>query len=40
MLDPKHNTKLPRLVEALSLLGRRLFISVDTAACISSISRS
>ena len=32
MLDPKHNTQLTRLVEALSLLGQRLFISIDTAA--------
>lgn len=32
MLDPRHPTKLPRIKEALEVLGKRLILSVDEAA--------
>ena len=32
ILDPKHATKLPALVQALRALGKRLVIGVDAAA--------
>lgn len=32
MLDPRHPTKLPRIKEALDLLGKRLVVSVEEAA--------
>jgi antitoxin HicB len=32
MLDPRHPTKLPRIKEALDVLGKRLVVSVDEAA--------
>ena len=32
MLDPRHPTKLPRIKEALDVLGKRLVISVEEAA--------
>ena len=32
ILDPLHATKLPRLAEALSALGRRLIVGVEKAA--------
>ena len=32
MLDPRHPTKLPRIKEALEVLGRRLIVSVEEAA--------
>ena len=32
ILDPKHPTKLPAMVEALRALGKRLVISVEEAA--------
>lgn len=32
MLDPRHPTKLPRIKEALDLLGKRLVVSVEDAA--------
>jgi antitoxin HicB len=32
ILDPMHATKLPRLAEALSALGRRLIVGVEEAA--------
>ena len=32
MLDPRHPTKLPRIKEALDVLGRRLIVSVEEAA--------
>jgi antitoxin HicB len=32
MLDPKHATKLPRIKEALEVLGKRLVVSVEEAA--------
>lgn len=32
MLDPRHATKLPRIKEALDLLGKRLVVSVEEAA--------
>ena len=32
MLDPRHPTKLPRIREALEVLGLRLVVSVDQAA--------
>ena len=32
MLNPRHPTKLPRIEEALALLGRRLVVSLDTEA--------
>jgi antitoxin HicB len=32
MLDPRHPTKLPRINEALELLGKRLVVSVEEAA--------
>jgi len=32
MLDPKHPTKLPRIKEALDVLGKRLVVSVEEAA--------
>ena len=32
MLDPKHPTKLPRIKEALEVLGKRLVVSVEEAA--------
>jgi len=32
MLDPRHATKLPRIQEALELLGKRLVVSVQEAA--------
>lgn len=31
MLDPRHPTKLPRITEALRLLGRRLVVGVEAA---------
>lgn len=33
MLDPRHPTKLPRIKEALEVLGKRLVVSVEQAAC-------
>jgi antitoxin HicB len=32
ILDPMHATKLPRLAEALSVLGKRLIVGVEEAA--------
>lgn len=32
MLDPRHPTKLPRIEDALGVLGKRLVISVEEAA--------
>jgi antitoxin HicB len=32
ILDPKHPTKLPAMVEALRALGKRLVVSVEEAA--------
>lgn len=32
MLDPRHPTKLPRIKDALDILGMRLVVSVDRAA--------
>jgi antitoxin HicB len=32
MLNPRHPTKLPRIREALELLGKRLVVSLDEAA--------
>jgi antitoxin HicB len=32
MLDPRHPTKLPRIQQALDLLGKRLVVSVEEAA--------
>jgi antitoxin HicB len=32
MLDPRHPTKLPRIKEALDVLGKRLVVSVESAA--------
>ena len=32
MLDPRHPTKLPRIKEALDILGKRLVVSVEEAA--------
>jgi len=32
MLDPRHPTKLPRIQEALDVLGKRLVVSVQEAA--------
>ena len=32
MLDPRHPTKLPRVKEALEVLGKRLVLSVEEAA--------
>jgi antitoxin HicB len=32
LLDPKHPTKLPRIKEALDVLGKRLVVSVEEAA--------
>jgi antitoxin HicB len=32
MLDPRHPTKLPRIKEALEVLGKRLVVSVERAA--------
>jgi antitoxin HicB len=32
MLDPRHPTKLPRIKEALELLGKRLVVGVEEAA--------
>jgi antitoxin HicB len=32
MLDPRHPTKLPRIKEALEVLGKRLVVSVEEAA--------
>jgi antitoxin HicB len=32
ILDPKHPTKLPAMVEALRALGKRLVIGVEEAA--------
>jgi antitoxin HicB len=32
MLDPRHPTKLPRIKEALDMLGKRLVVSVEEAA--------
>jgi len=32
MLDPRHNTQLSRIQEALSKLGKRLLVSMDEAA--------
>ena len=32
MLDPKHPTKLPRIKEALDVLGKRLVVAVEEAA--------
>ena len=32
MLDPRHPTKLPRIKEALDVLGKRLVVSVEEAA--------
>jgi len=32
MLDPRHPTKLPRIQDALELLGRRLVVGVEKAA--------
>ena len=31
MLDPRHPTKLPRIKEALDVLGKRLVVSVEAA---------
>ena len=32
MLDSRHPTKLPRIKEALDVLGKRLVVSVESAA--------
>lgn len=32
MLDPRHPTELPRIKEALDILGKRLVVSVEEAA--------
>lgn len=32
ILDPRHPTKLPRIKEALDMLGKRLVVSVEEAA--------
>lgn len=32
ILDPRHPTKLPRIKEALEILGKRLVVSVEEAA--------
>jgi hypothetical protein len=32
MLDPRHPTKLPRIKEALDLLGKPLVVSMEEAA--------
>jgi antitoxin HicB len=32
MLDPRHPTKLPRIKDALEVLGRRLVVGVEKAA--------
>jgi len=32
MLDPRHATKLPRIKEALAVLGKRLVLGVEEAA--------
>ena len=32
MLDPRHPTKLPRIKDALEVLGKRLVVSVEEAA--------
>lgn len=32
MLDPRHPTKLPRIKEALEVLGKRLVVGVEEAA--------
>jgi antitoxin HicB len=32
MLDPRHPTKLPRIQDALDVLGKRLVLSVEEAA--------
>ncbi len=32
LLDPRHPTKLPRIKEALDVLGKRLVVSVEEAA--------
>jgi antitoxin HicB len=32
MLDPRHPTKLPRIKEALELLGKRLVLGIEEAA--------
>ena len=32
MLDPRHPTKLPRIKDALELLGKRLVVGMDEAA--------
>lgn len=32
ILDPKHPTKLPAMVEALRALGKRIVISIEKAA--------
>jgi hypothetical protein len=32
MLDPRHPTKLPRVKDALEVLGMRLVVSVEEAA--------
>ena len=32
MLDPRHPTKLPRIKDALDVLGKRLVVSVEEAA--------
>ena len=32
MLDPRHPTKLPRIKEALEVLGKRLIVGVEEAA--------
>jgi len=32
MLDPRHPTKLPRIKEALDVLGKRLVVGVEEAA--------
>ena len=32
MLDPRHPTKLPRIEQALAVLGKRLIVSLDTEA--------
>ena len=31
LLDPRHPTKLPRIKEALDVLGKRLVVSVEEA---------
>ena len=32
MLDPRHPTKLPRIKEALDVLGKRLVVGVEESA--------